>query len=93
MSCVVLCGLFASNTNWGIMLCCRIDRGDCWCSDDQEVEISEGSIVRLRIMGVTVDAGAIVSYTNVCIVLYVINLMMLQSAIGTIKDNYLGVCG
>lgn len=36
-------------------------RGDCWCSDDQEVEISEGSIVRLRIMGVTVDAGAIVS--------------------------------
>ncbi|CAM9659174.1 unnamed protein product [Ectocarpus fasciculatus] len=49
-------------------------KGDCWCSEDQEVEITEGSIVRLRIMGVTVDAGAI-------------------SAIGTIKDNFLGLYG
>mmetsp|Transcript_17886 Transcript_17886/g.26396 ORF Transcript_17886/g.26396 Transcript_17886/m.26396 type:complete len:175 (-) Transcript_17886:183-707(-) len=34
-------------------------RGDCWCSDDQEVEIREGSVVRLRIMGITVEAGAV----------------------------------
>jgi DNA-directed RNA polymerase II subunit RPB7 len=47
-------------------------RGDCWCSTDQETEIKEGSIVRLRIMGITIEAGAI-------------------SAIGTIKDNYLGL--
>ena len=37
-------------------------RGDCWCSDAQEVEIREGSVVRLRIMGITVEAGAVVSF-------------------------------
>lgn len=40
---------------------CEFNRGDCWCSEGGEDEISEGSIVRLRLMGVTVDAGAIVS--------------------------------
>mmetsp|Transcript_11387 Transcript_11387/g.11792 ORF Transcript_11387/g.11792 Transcript_11387/m.11792 type:complete len:175 (+) Transcript_11387:19-543(+) len=47
------------------------EKGDCWCTDDHEVEIREGTVVRLRIMGTTVEAGVI-------------------SAIGTIKDNYLG---
>jgi hypothetical protein len=36
-------------------------RGDCWCSDDQETEIREGVVVRLRVTGITVDAGCIVS--------------------------------
>ena len=36
-------------------------RGDCWCTDDQEIEIKESSVVRLRILGITVEAGAIVS--------------------------------
>mmetsp|Transcript_5306 Transcript_5306/g.5459 ORF Transcript_5306/g.5459 Transcript_5306/m.5459 type:complete len:174 (+) Transcript_5306:91-612(+) len=48
------------------------ERGDCWCSEDQEVEIKETSIVRLRIMGLSIEAGCI-------------------SAIGTIKDGYLGL--
>ena len=33
-------------------------RGDCWVSDDGEVEIREGSVVRLRIMGLTVNADS-----------------------------------
>jgi hypothetical protein len=37
------------------------NRGDCWATDDQEIEIKEGSIVRLRIQGLTIEAGAIVS--------------------------------
>jgi len=35
--------------------------GDAWVSTDGEVEIKEGSIVRLRIIGVSVDAGQMVS--------------------------------
>eukprot|EP01031_Cornospumella_fuschlensis_P039182 gene39182-47674_t len=46
--------------------------GDCWKSEDEKVEIREGSIVRLKIIGLVVDAGSI-------------------SAIGTIKENYLGL--
>jgi DNA-directed RNA polymerase II subunit RPB7 len=46
-------------------------RGDRWISDDGGVEITEGSIVRLRIIGLIIDAGNI-------------------SAIGTIKENFLG---
>jgi len=46
-------------------------RGDCWISEDGNVEITEGSIVRLRIIGLVIDAGNI-------------------SAIGSIKENYLG---
>ena len=45
--------------------------GDCWMSEDETVEIREGSIVRLRIIGLVIDAGVI-------------------SAIGTIKDTFLG---
>ena len=45
--------------------------GDCWVSEDETVEIREGSIVRLRIIGLVIDAGVI-------------------SAIGTIKDTFLG---
>jgi DNA-directed RNA polymerase II subunit RPB7 len=33
------------------------EKGDAWVSTDGEVEIREGSIVRLRILGVSVDAG------------------------------------
>ena len=33
--------------------------GDCWVSDDEKVEIREGSLVRLRILGLTIDAGII----------------------------------
>jgi len=33
------------------------EKGDAWVSTDGEVEIKEGSIVRLRIIGVSVDAG------------------------------------
>eukprot|EP00603_Paraphysomonas_imperforata_P005741 CAMPEP_0114436794 /NCGR_PEP_ID=MMETSP0103-20121206/13653_1 /TAXON_ID=37642 ORGANISM="Paraphysomonas imperforata, Strain PA2" /NCGR_SAMPLE_ID=MMETSP0103 /ASSEMBLY_ACC=CAM_ASM_000201 /LENGTH=173 /DNA_ID=CAMNT_0001607109 /DNA_START=201 /DNA_END=722 /DNA_ORIENTATION=+ len=47
------------------------NKGDCWCSDDQEIEIREGVVVRLRVTGITIEAGCI-------------------SAIGTIKDSYLG---
>ena len=46
--------------------------GDCWKSDDGEITIREGSIVRLRILGLTIEAGSI-------------------SAVGTIKDDYLGL--
>lgn len=36
------------------------DIGDCWISEDETVEIREGSIVRLRVIGVSpVDAGVI----------------------------------
>eukprot|EP00934_Nitzschia_sp_Nitz4_P002028 Nitzschia sp. Nitz4//scaffold422_size12231//6892//7437//NITZ4_008997-RA/size12231-processed-gene-0.10-mRNA-1//1//CDS//3329551578//2028//frame0 len=45
---------------------------DAWISDDQEVVISSGCGVRLRIKGRTVEQGNI-------------------TAIGTIKDNYLGL--
>jgi len=31
--------------------------GDAWVSDDGSIEIKDGSIVRLRIIGVSVDAG------------------------------------
>jgi len=31
--------------------------GDAWVSDDGNIEIKDGSIVRLRIIGVSVDAG------------------------------------
>lgn len=34
-------------------------RGDCWVSEDGEVEIKEGSVVRVRLMGLTVEAGTI----------------------------------
>ena len=33
--------------------------GDCWVSDDDKVEIREGSLVRLRIIGLVIDAGVI----------------------------------
>ena len=33
--------------------------GDCWTSQDEKVEIREGSVVRLRIIGLNIDAGAI----------------------------------
>ena len=33
------------------------EKGDAWVSLDGEVEIKEGSIVRLRIIGVSIDAG------------------------------------
>lgn len=32
---------------------------DCWQSEDEKVEIREGSIVRLRIIGLVIDAGVI----------------------------------
>ena len=32
---------------------------DSWVSEDDSVEIKEGSIVRLRIIGLTIDAGSI----------------------------------
>lgn len=43
-------------------------RGDCWATDDQEIEIKEGSVVRLRIQGFTIEAGAIVSVLPIRIV-------------------------
>jgi DNA-directed RNA polymerase II subunit RPB7 len=46
-------------------------RSDRWISEDGKVEINEGSIVRLRIIGLVIDAGNI-------------------SAIGSIKENFLG---
>lgn len=45
--------------------------GDCWKSHDEKVEIREGSIVRLKVIGVQIERGSI-------------------SAVGTIKDNFLG---
>ena len=45
--------------------------GDCWVSEDETVEIREGTIVRLRIIGLTIDAEVIVRwfcYYVVCIV-------------------------
>ena len=33
--------------------------GDCWVSEDETVEIREGSVVRLRIIGLVIDAGVI----------------------------------
>ena len=42
------------------------DRGDCWISDDGEVEIKEGSVVRLRLMGLTVEAGTMVRIMRRC---------------------------
>ena len=37
------------------------EKGDAWVSEDGEVEIKEGSIVRLRVIGVSIDAGQMVS--------------------------------
>ena len=37
---------------------------DTWISEDETVNIREGSIVRLRIIGLVIDAGVIVSYIN-----------------------------
>lgn len=37
------------------------EKGDSWVSLDGEVEIREGSVVRLRIIGVSVDAGQMVT--------------------------------
>uniref|UniRef100_A0A7S2Y2T3 DNA-directed RNA polymerase II subunit RPB7 n=1 Tax=Fibrocapsa japonica TaxID=94617 RepID=A0A7S2Y2T3_9STRA len=45
---------------------------EVWVSEDKEVELRQGCGVRLRIMGLSVDAADI-------------------SAIGTIKDDYLGL--
>ena len=45
--------------------------GDCWVSEDETVEIREGTLVRLRIIGLTIDAEVIVRwfcYYVVCIV-------------------------
>lgn len=39
------------------------EKGDSWVSLDGEVEIREGSVVRLRIIGVSVDAGQMVRTT------------------------------
>ena len=33
------------------------EAGDAWVSDDGQIEIKEGSVVRLKIVGVSVDAG------------------------------------
>ena len=33
--------------------------GDCWVSEDEKVEIREGSVVRLRVIGISIDAGNI----------------------------------
>lgn len=38
------------------------EKGDAWVSEDGEVEIKEGSIVRLRVIGVSIDAGQMVSF-------------------------------
>eukprot|EP01038_Epipyxis_sp_PR26KG_P005676 gene5676-7835_t len=35
------------------------NQGDCWTSEDGKVEIREGSIVRLRIIGLSIDANSI----------------------------------
>jgi DNA-directed RNA polymerase II subunit RPB7 len=32
--------------------------GDCWVSEDEKVEIREGSLVRVRIIGLNFDAGS-----------------------------------
>ena len=38
----------------------QCNQGDCWISEDETVEIREGSIVRLRVIGVSpIDAGVI----------------------------------
>jgi DNA-directed RNA polymerase II subunit RPB7 len=38
----------------------KTETGDCWISRDESVEIREGSVVRLRVIGVSpVDAGVI----------------------------------
>ena len=34
-------------------------REDCWVSTDGDIEIREGSVVRLRIMGLTLEASSI----------------------------------
>ena len=34
-------------------------RADCWVSNDGDIEIREGSVVRLRIMGLTLEANSI----------------------------------
>ena len=33
--------------------------GDCWKSEDGDIQIKEGSTVRLRILGLTIEAGSI----------------------------------
>ncbi len=45
---------------------CVLLRGDCWMSEDGAVEIKEGNIVRLRIIGLNIDAGVIVSSCTSC---------------------------
>ena len=42
--------------------------GDCWKSDDGDIQIREGSIVRLRILGLTIEATSIVSRSRTCYV-------------------------
>ena len=47
-------------------------KGDSWISDDGDIEITEGSNVRMRILGLNISADS-------------------MNAIGTIRDDYLGL--
>ena len=42
------------------------DSEDCWTSEDESVDIREGSTVRVRIEGLDIDAGVIVSLLFNC---------------------------
>jgi len=48
--------VFVSRHNMPGDISFDLTKGDSWVSDDGEIEITEGSVVRLRIMGLTVSA-------------------------------------
>lgn len=71
---------------------------ETWVSDDKEVEIKAGAAIRLRILGISIDATEIVrapctpTYYFPCTFgMYSLYISYLQTAIGTIKDDYLGL--
>ena len=73
-------------------------RDDSWISDDESVDIRGGSTVRVRIEGLDIDAGVIVSLMvtrdiEILFFIYRSYLVLFfspQTAIGSIKDSYLG---
>lgn len=76
------------------------EKGDSWVSLDGEVEIREGSVVRLRIIGVSVDAGQMVRTHKKQFFYIAIHQTQShfllppipphQNAMASIKDSFLG---
>lgn len=53
------CEIFVSHLQMPEDIKFNHERGDCWVSDDETSTISDGTVVRLRVLGTVLDAGAI----------------------------------